>query len=588
MSGNQDRSVWWEAFRLLRYFKDFRWTPPLLVALGIAAALAETMGIGLAVMFLFAVLGQNEQIEEGGGLLGALYERIDQVFAGDTMMIAGVFLLLILLNASLAYLYQLVTASTMNRIAERARNLLHRQYVRIGYSYLQKKEHGELIHALGNESWRIADAFYSFARLGVSLATVGVFGAGVFVLSWEIGLTTFFCAVFFFLILRLLSRIIRRLGQQTLEANQILAERMLISLNGMRTLRVFAQEPYLLRVFGRASSNVRRVAIRMERIKALIGPISEVASLSTLIVIAAVGSQVGIGTPTIVACVLLLFRLQPHLREAESNRMELAGMTASVRNVGELLDPAGKPWPSDGAREFPGFTDRISFERTTFIHDPERGPTLDAVSFSIRQGETTLLAGPSGSGKTTILNLLLRLYEPDAGRILADGADIREFSRASWLSRIAIAGQDVELIEGTLLQNIRLGDHDAPMEAVERACAMVEFLDDIRALPHGFNTRIGAAGLSFSGGQRQRIGLARALLRDPDILILDEAMSALEPQREARIRARIAGMMQGRTVLVVSHRTDAAVGADAVIAIEGGRVTCTSPPDMARQAGGVA
>ncbi len=572
MDVRQNRSVWWEASRLIGHFRDLRLTPLLLISLGIAAALAETMGIGLAVMFLFVVLGQTEQVQEGGGLLAELYSNIDQMFAGNTLMIAGVFFLLIILNAALAYLYQLVTASAMNRIAERVRNMIHWQYVSVGYSYLQKKEHGELIHALGTEFWRIADAFYSFARLGVSLCTVGVFSVGVFVLSWEIGATTFFCAVVFFLVLRLLSRAARRLGQETLQANQLLAERMLVSLNGMRTLRVFAQEPYLLRVFGRVSSSVCRLAIRMERIKALIGPISEIAGLSTLIIIAIIGSQAGIDTPTIVACVLLLLRLQPHLREAEAQRMELAGMTASLRNIGELLDPADKPWPSQGDRDFAQFTDKIQFERTVFFHDPARGPTLDAVSFSLRRGQTTLLAGPSGSGKTTILNLLLRLYEPDSGRILVDGTDLREFSRTSWLERIAIAGQDVELVEGTLLQNIRLGEHDAPIEAVERVCAIVEFLDDVRALPLGFHTKIGAAGLSFSGGQRQRIGLARALLRDPDILILDEAMSALEPVREMRIRERIAKMMQGKTVLVVSHRTDAAVGADTIVEIDGGRI----------------
>ena len=582
MSTNRHRSMWSEAGRLVGYFKDFRLTPLLLISLGIAAALSETLGISLAVMFLFAVLGQTEQIEAGGGLLAEFYTRIDALFGGDTSLIAGVFFLLIILNAALVYAYQVVTAETMNRVAERVRNLIHRQYVSVGYSYLQKKEHGELIHALGNESWEIADAFYSFARIGVSLCTLGVFGAGVFALSWEIGVTTFVCASSFFLLLLLLSGVVRRLGQETLQANQLLAERMLISLNGMRTLRVFAQEPYLLRVFGRASSSVRRLAIRMERVKALTGPIGEVASLGTLVIIAVVGSYTGVNTPTIIACVLLLFRLQPYLRELETQRIALAGMAASMRNVADLLDPKDKPWPTNGEREFAGFSDNICFERVTFFHDPDRPATLDTVSFTLRCGETTLLAGPSGSGKTTILNLLLRLYEPHSGRILVDGTPLNDYSRASWLQRLAIAGQDVELIEGTVLQNIRLGDHDAPMEAVERACAMVEIVDDIRALPQGFNTRIGAAGLSLSGGQRQRLGLARALLREPEILILDEAMSALEPQREARIRERIAGLMAGKTVLVVSHRTDAAIGADSIIAIDDGQVTPGSNPEAGK------
>ena len=564
-------AVWHDIFTLLAYFRDYKFTPFIMIALGIGAALAETVGIGLAVMFLFAILGQTDQIQESAGPLAKLYDLSKGVLGGEPTLIASVFFCLILLNAGLSYAYQVVTATTMNRVAERVRNLIHRQYVSVGYSFLQKKEHGELIHALGTESWRIADAFFSFARIGVNLCTVAVFGAGVVALSWEIGLATFACGLFFFLLLRLLSRRVRRLGAETLSANQLLAERMLVSLNGMRTLRLFAQEPFMLRVFGRASSNVRRLAVRMEWFKALIGPIGEVASLGTLIVIAAVGGQAGVDTPTIIAAVLLLFRLQPHLREAESHRMALAGMTASIRSVIEMLDPSDKPWPSNGEQNFGGLRSGIRFDQVTFYHDPARRPALDHVAFTLPSGKTTLLSGPSGSGKTTIVNLLLRLYEPNSGRILVDGTALNEFSRESWLERIAIAGQDVEMIEGTVIQNIRLGNHDAPMEEVQRICEMVEILKEIQDLPEGFDSRIGAAGLSLSGGQRQRLGLARALLRNPEILILDEAMSALEPQREVRIRQRIATMMRDKTIIVVSHRDNAEAGADAVVAIEGGR-----------------
>lgn len=194
------------------------------------------------------------------------------------------------------------------------------------------------------------------------------------------------------------------------------------------------------------------------------------------------------------------------------------------------------------------------------------------MSFVIRRGEVTALSGPSGSGKTTIINLLLRLYEPSSGRITVDGVDLLDLTRESWLGSVAIAGQDVELVEGTVAQNIRLARHEATAEELRQACEDAGILEDILEIPEGFDARIGPGGLSFSGGQRQRIGLARALIRRPDILILDEALSALETGLEDRIKRRIAAIMDGRTIITVSHRADALATADAVIRIDHGRV----------------
>ena len=562
-------SSWREALFLAHRVGGHRWAALVMVALALGAALADTLSVGMAVMLLFALLGQSDRIAEGGGILARAHSALEGVFGSDPILIAGVFFALILFSAMLVYTYQVMTATMMNHVAQRMRDMVHAQYVTVAYRHLQRREHGELIHTLATETWTVSDAFYHFARIGVNICAVAIFGIGLFVLSWVVGLTALVCAVAVFATLRLLSLPVRKLGRETLAANQILAERMLVSLHGMRTLRVFAQEDYLLRVFGAASSKVRRLAVRTERIKALIGPLGEVGSLGTLIVIALVAGRAGVDVPTIIAGVLLLFRLQPHLREIETSRVALAGISASLRSVREALDE-DLPRAAEGGTEFPGLMDELRFEGVSFSHDPRRGRSIEDVSFIIRRGETTALAGPSGSGKTTILNLILRLYDPDSGRITVDGVDLHCYRRESWLSRVAIAGQDVDLIEGTVAQNLRLGAHDVAVEEVRRVCDLVEILHDIEALPDGFDTRIGAAGSSFSGGQRQRIGLARALLRDPEMLILDEAMSAIEPAREDRIRRRIAEAMAGRTVLVVSHRADPALASETTIEIAGG------------------
>lgn len=563
---------------LAAFVPGYRWVLPLVVGLGFAAALAETLGITLAVLFLFSILGQPEALGNAGEPFASVLERLQALTSLDGVAIPVILLTVILLNAALVYLSEVTSASMASHIAQRMRDTVHERYVTVGYRWLQEQEQGALIDTLANETWIVADAFNSIAGTAVNLCAVLVFGAGLMLVSWEIALTAGAAALATFMVMRALSRPVRRLGEATLAENQVLAERMLVSLHGMRTLRAFAQEPHILRTFAVTSAKVRKLGTRAERLKALARPVGEAGSLVALVLIAVIAGSLGIDVPTIVAAALLLFRLQPHLRAIDTHRLALERMTAALRNVRMMLNPKDKIWPTQGHEAFAGLKADIRFEEVTFSHDLRRSPSLDAVSFAITSGKVTTLSGPSGSGKSTVINLLLRLYEPSQGRILVDGADLLTFSRESWLARIAIAGQDVELVEGTVAQNIRLARHDATLEDLREACAMVEILDDLEAIPEGFEARIGPGGLSFSGGQRQRIGLARALIRKPDILILDEAMSALEPALEARIRKRIFAAMAGKTILTVSHRENAQSSGDVVVRLEGGRVGGSAPP----------
>ncbi len=566
------RSVWRDVLDLAALVPGSRWILVALIGLGFAAALAETLQVGLAVLFLFAILGDASALATAGGPVASLLKLFGAELGGSSAWLAGALVGLILFNAALIYLHEAMSAIMAGKVAQRMRDLVHQRYLMVGYHWLQQQDQGSLINTLADESWIVADAFSSVARTAANLCAVLVFGAGLFFLSWQIALSAALAAMVAFVIMRLLARPVRRLGAATLQENEVLAERMLVSLHGMRTLRAFAQEDHMLRIYSAASSAVRRLGTRTDLLKAVVRPVSEVFGLLTLVLIALVAGASGIAVATIITAALLLFRLQPHLREIDRNRLALDGMTASVRNVRDMLAPEGKIWPHQGTLPFPGLAHEIRFEAVSFFHDPRRPPSVDAVDFSIRHGAVTALSGPSGSGKSTIINLILRLYDPHLGRIRVDGRDLLDYDRASWLARIAIAGQDVELVEGTVAQNIRLARHDATLGELREACALVEMLDDIEGIPEGFDARVGPGGLSFSGGQRQRIGLARALIRQPEILILDEAMSALEPALEERIKQRIFRLMQGKTILTISHRGDALKTADAIIAIAGGKI----------------
>jgi ATP-binding cassette, subfamily B, bacterial MsbA len=547
-------SVLREMRALARYFGRQRWIACVVVVLGLAAALAEAASIAVVVMFMFTLLGQDQQADAVEAPLGRLYAHVESLVDGDARLIAAALLGLILLNATIVYANNVLQAVILNRVAERMRDLIHDRFVHVGYAYLQRRDQGDLVQTLSTESWTAAEAFLSLARIVVNLCAVAILGAGLFALSWIIGLTVVAGAGASFALLRQISRPVKRLGQKLLQANQVLADRMLVALHGMRTLRVFALESYALRAFGSASSRVRRLVIRKETVQSFAEPISRMSGLGTLILIVVVAGRSGVDLPTIVASLLLLFRLQPYLQQAEAHRVALAGMAASLADVRRTLDRHDKPWPRQGWRRFEGLERELRFENVTFAHGRHQKACIEGQSFTIRAGQTTILAGPSGSGKTTVLNLILRLYEPESGRITADGEDIAEFTRESWLHKFSLAGQDIELLAGSILQNIRFGRARATQAEVEEVCDLVEILDDLKALPNGLHTRVDAAGLNFSGGQRQRLGLARALLSNPDILLLDEAMSAIEPDREDRIRRRIAARLAGRTIIVVSHR----------------------------------
>jgi ATP-binding cassette subfamily C protein CydCD len=227
--------------------------------------------------------------------------------------------------------------------------------------------------------------------------------------------------------------------------------------------------------------------------------------------------------------------------------------------------------PVDAAQIAP----TVSFESVKFAYPGGRRPAHDGLAFEVKAGERVGIVGPSGSGKSTVAKLLLRFYDPDAGRVLVGGHDIRDLSLDQLRSQIAVVNQDTYLFHGTVEQNLRMGKPNATgaeLEAAARAANAAEF---IARLPQGYQTVVGERGVKLSGGQRQRIAIARALLRDAPILILDEALSSVDAESEAVIQEALDRLMQGRTTLIFAHRLSSVIGADRIVALDDGRVAET-------------
>ena len=562
--------------KLLALVEKPRWTTPVLILLGLVSSLAETVGITLILLFLYTASGQVSAAE-GDGLMGQFLREAVSWF-GNTTDLALMILLLIVARGLLALIYTRISSAIGERISESVRNRIHKQYLTVSYAFVQKHEQAELMEVLGTESWIIASAYAGFTRLIINSCSILVFVGFLLSISVPITLTAVTGTLLIATILRFFANPARTFGSQVKGAHRLLGEHMLVTLQGMRTIRAYGQEEFHHRRFTEASAAARDSSLAMLRLSAWIGPLTEIGYLAILCTIIAAAGWWNTSFAITLGAVVLLYRLQPHVRELESNLLYIAQVQPQLRSVWKMIEEQDKEYPPQGTIAVAALRQRVAFRNVDFSYGPDHPNVLDGVTFDIPAGKTTALIGASGAGKTTIVNLLLRLYSPVAGEILVDEAPLEDCRRTDWVRMIGVAGQDVDLIEGTVIDNIKMAREDATEEeaiAAARSAGVAEFVEN---LPYGFDEWVGQEGLRFSGGQRQRIGLARAILRRPAFMILDEAMSALDRDLEDRVRTAIDTHMQGRTMLIITHRLETVKSVDNIIWIDGGKVQGSGAP----------
>lgn len=565
------RAAFGHLARLLKITPKPRWATPVLIVLGLGSSFAETVGITLIILFFYSATGQLDTATVSDGVIGHALHYISSWFDTSVQM-AAVILLLIIARGGLTFANNIISAYVSEKINEKARNLIHEQYLTVSYSFIQRHEQAQLMQVLGTESWLIANAFGSLTRIIISGCSALVFAIFLFALSWKITLTAIVGSLLISTGLRRLSRPAQELGKRVKRVHQELGLHMLMTLEGLRTIRAYGQEDVHQRHFIRSSAEARQTSIALTRLSSLLNPLTEIGYLGILCVIIANSNFWGASFATTLAAVALLYRLQPHTRNIEGDLLYIAQIEPQLRSVRMMLQKNDKEYPAHGHLPIRSLRKSIRFDCVTFQYQAGSKPALKDVTFEIPVGVTTALVGASGAGKTTIINLLLRLYQPSSGAIWVDDMPMEEVRRTDWLRLLSVAGQDVDLIEGSVIDNIRMADNDATEEEVITASRIAGVSEFIESLPEGYGTWIGQQGLRFSGGQRQRIGLARAILRNPDFLMLDEAMSALDRELEGRIRRAVNDRFAGRTILIITHRIDTVLNADNIIRIEDGMI----------------
>lgn len=565
------------SLRQLHAVLELRWsTLAVLVTIGLLAALSEGFSISLIVPL---IAGDAALSNQGSGIIGWLASLFDpfppdqRIFLAAACMLVGV-----ALKNLLCYAYGLTFNWVNTGIGHRLRSAILRQVMDVSQAWIDGQDSGRLLNTLGTETWRMATALSLLADMLINACMVVIFGLLLLALSWKLALISLGFFLLVSLIIRLLTRRVHRLGRDAVDANNAFAHRMLEVLNGLRVIRVFGSEDREQKRFDHASLAVRKTFFRVDRISSLVHPVSEMLTAIFLVILLVLAMDQPTALGGTVAFLVLLYRLQTRVKNLDGQRVSLDGLAASVEDVAALLDRTNKPYLATGTERPETIHPGITFENVSLSYGARALPALDQVNFCLAPGKTTALVGASGAGKSSVASLVCRLYDVTSGRITVGGCDVRTLDLTWWRSQIAVVSQDVHLFNTTVAENISYGNPGASRAEVTEAARKAFALDFITDLPDGFDTPLGDRGLRLSGGQKQRLALARALVRDPEVLILDEATNALDLESEKFVQDALEAFSRQKTVLIIAHRLSTIDHADTVIVLDGGRVVESGSP----------
>ncbi len=540
------------------YLRIFAHYKPMLAGLtlvGLMSSLAETMGISVAVMLLTRALSGGALLNKAG-ILSDIYRFVGDHF-GNSVTTAGVVIFgLALLRTVCGYIYVIAGSWAQHAISHEVRERIYASYMDSEYRTIMNMDRGELINLLTLESWSIAETLFLGTRLVVTAATALIFGAFIVVISWKLAVIAVVGAGIILTLARLVGKPADIESKKIVAQKAVLSDRVVSDIQGMRTIRAFAREDDRKAAFVSTSDTLRGFLVKIDYLYAWIDPVNEIGYVLLLGALLLGAAAFHVPAPSVLAAIIMMYRVQPALREFNDNRLALTHHMAALDAVSPIIDPRDQKREDPGHLPCPDLKGDIAFDGVTYRFGPEGRDVLSGLDIRIPLGGVTILAGNSGAGKSTLINLLLRLYRPSEGHILVNGVELGDIRRTEWLKRIAVAGQDIDLIVGSIAENLTLnrpGITEADLARVADVCGLQDILEH---LPQGLDTSVGDRGLNLSGGQRQRLGLARALLGRPDILILDEALGAVQGAMEREIYDRILADFKGRTLIVVTHRPD--------------------------------
>ena len=534
---------------------------------------------------------------DAGGLLPTVkgwINRIMPVTAAEAALwtIPAIIMTLALLRMVSSFIGDYGSAWLSNHVQANLRSQMFARILRLPNGYFDQSSTGTTLSRVTFDANQVSQAGLNVFNVVVrdSVATAGYLVL-LFTIEWQLAVFCLSLLPLVALVVILAGRRMRRLSGNAQQAMGELTRVLDESISGQRVVKIFGGEHYEQRRFDNVVKLNRQLAIKHAVTSALNSGLVMVlvgVTLSSVIYFALLRAQSGALSPgAFVAFMSALLAMQSPIKNLTKVNEPLQRGLAAATSVFGLIDA---PVEADsGQQQLARASGNIVLESVGFSYGGQNGdPTtaLRNVSLRITAGETVALVGGSGSGKTTLASLLPRFYDVGSGRILLDGADIRNYRLAELRSQIALVGQDVVLFNDTLSANIAYGDPDPDQGRVVAAARAAYAHEFIERQPQGYMTEVGENGLRLSGGQRQRIAIARALYKDAPILILDEATSALDTESERQVQAALEQLMKGRTTVIIAHRLSTIQNADRIVVMSDGAIVETGTHDELLLRGG--
>ncbi|TNC46921.1 ABC transporter ATP-binding protein [Rubellimicrobium rubrum] len=552
--------------------------------LGLASAIFEA--VGLSFMIPLARIAMGEGIDFTIPVIGPLLKSL-----GSFMELSGTLVVLLVVGFSLvgiivSYVNQVLSNALAMRFADSLRRRVFETALDRPLSQIEALPSGSFINNLASETWKVCDALFIVIGGTVQFIAFSVFLVLLLLLAPFYTFVLLGMTGAMGLVLYATAQAVRELGIKAVAANERLMAYIWDAFGGLRVIRGFGQEDHEREQFGQRSQDVRHVFTRLRNLSAIVGPITQVVTIAMVATILGLAMLRGDSLATLVGFFAIAFRMQPRVMGLLNAWTSLKGLEGSVSSVEKAFGASGAKRHGQW-RTFPGVRGELTLEGVSARYPNTEQPALHDISCRFRAGEVTAVAGYSGAGKSTLAALLLRFIEPSEGRILVDGQPLSSLDPIGWNRRIAFVEQNAFLFNATIRDNIGYGDIDVSFDEIREAARIAQADSFIDALPQGYDTMIGDSGVRLSQGQRQRIALARAIVRKPDVLILDEATNALDRPTERALRDAMTSGPKARVVVVIAHRRESIEVADNVVVLDGGRVVEEGSPAALAARGGV-
>lgn len=502
----------------------------------------------------------------------ATYSEIGALYFVCLVMITSVFL-----TNLFKYLAEIIMARVRNNVISNLRIAIFGKVSQLHIGYFTHERKGDIMSRVTNDvqevEYSVVDTLQVVFKEPATI--IGFFGV-LFYMSAKL---TLFTLIFLPISGAIISELVRRLKRKATQSQESLGKLMSIldeALWGIRIIKAFTARHYILDKFKKENEYYTKINISMARKNELGSPLSEFMGVLVVTVILAYGGRLVLHNAAeltaseFITYITIFSQILVPAKSISNAFSSIQRGLASGRRIFSLIDRHPIIVNKKDAIKIQTFEKAIIFQNVTFAYGDK--PVLENISFTIEKGKNIALVGPSGAGKSTIADLIPRFYDPTAGEVQIDGYTLKDCELLALRRLMGIVTQELILFHDTVFSNIAFGKPEASREAVIKAAKIANAHDFIMALPQGYQTYIGERGSKLSGGQRQRLSIARAILKNPPILILDEATSALDTASEKLVQDALNKLMQHRTSLVIAHRLSTIQNADEIIVIEGGKI----------------